>query len=163
MQPPSTRSTPLWKNAAAPGKPSAPAATSRQLAKGLSRSQGCYGRCPSCPASPATSARRRSPRPRWCAITYHRHQGRLGGRDDRSEMGGWVFTVASSHHWSGRGRQSTAIAEPPCPSAQEPVLHRHLAVESRQKIQNYLYGLAGLGACCVSGQAQCPLGASSAS
>src|ERR1700719_3514531 len=37
MQPPSTRSTPLWNYAAAPGKPSAPAATSRQLAKGLSR------------------------------------------------------------------------------------------------------------------------------
>ena len=68
--------------------------------------------------------------------TYYRHQGRLGGHDDRSETGGWVITGASSHHWSGRGRQSTALAEPPCPSAQEPVLHRHLAVESRQKIQN---------------------------
>src|SRR3984893_4188905 len=32
MPPPSTRSTPLWKNAAAPGKPSAPAAASRRLA-----------------------------------------------------------------------------------------------------------------------------------
>ena len=29
MQPPSTRSTPLWKNAAVPGKPSAPAANGR--------------------------------------------------------------------------------------------------------------------------------------
>jgi transposase len=65
---PSTRSTPLWKNAAAPGKPSAPAATSRQLAKGLSRIKRSHGLCPSCPLSPATSARRRSPRPRWCAI-----------------------------------------------------------------------------------------------
>jgi AAA ATPase domain len=64
----STRSTPLWKNAAAPGKPSAPAATSRQLAKGLSRIKQSYGLCPSCPSSPVTSARRRSPRPRWCAI-----------------------------------------------------------------------------------------------
>ena len=68
MQPPSTRSTPLWKNAAAPGKPRAPAATSRRLAKGLSRIKRSYGLCPSCPSSPATSARRRSPRPRWCAI-----------------------------------------------------------------------------------------------
>src|ERR1700716_2861264 len=68
MQPPSTRSTPLWKNAAAPGKPSAPAATSRQLAKGLSRIKQSYGLCPSCPSSPVTSAQRRSPRPRWCAI-----------------------------------------------------------------------------------------------
>ena len=53
---------------AAPGKPSAPAATSRQLAKGLSRIKRSYGLCPRCPSSPATSARRRSPRPRWCAI-----------------------------------------------------------------------------------------------
>jgi hypothetical protein len=44
--------------------------------------------------------------------SYHRHQGRLGGHDDRSETEGWVITGASSHHWSGRGRQSTAIAEP---------------------------------------------------
>jgi chromosome segregation protein len=44
------------------------AATSRQLAKGLLRIKRSYGLCPSCPSSPATSARRRSPRPRWCAI-----------------------------------------------------------------------------------------------
>ncbi|MGB8899799.1 MAG: hypothetical protein WCC90_11470, partial [Methylocella sp.] len=31
------------------------------------------------------------------------------------ETGGWVITGASSHHWSGRGRQSTAIAEPAPP------------------------------------------------
>src|SRR6202035_3137383 len=47
--------------------------------------------------------------------TYYRHQGRLGGHDDRSETGGWVITGASSHHWSGRGRQSTALAEPRAP------------------------------------------------
>ena len=29
--------------------------------------------------------------------TYYRHQGRLGGHDDRSETGGWVITGASSH------------------------------------------------------------------
>lgn len=65
---PSTRSTPLWKNAAAPGKPSAPAATSRRLAKGLSRIKRSCGLCPSHPSSLATSAQARSPRPRWYAI-----------------------------------------------------------------------------------------------
>ena len=62
--------------------------------------------------------------------TYYRHQGRLGGYDDRSETGGWVITGASSHHCSGRGRQSTAIAEPPCPSAQEPVQARRAGPRS---------------------------------
>ena len=47
--------------------------------------------------------------------SYYRHQGRLGGHDDRSETEGWVITGASSHHWSGRGRQSTALAEPCAP------------------------------------------------
>ena len=41
--------------------------------------------------------------------TYYRHQGRLGGHDDRSETGGWVITSASSQLWSGRRRQSTAL------------------------------------------------------
>jgi hypothetical protein len=52
MQPPSTRSTPLWKNAAAPGKPSAPAATSRQLAKGLLRNQAVLRALPELPFEP---------------------------------------------------------------------------------------------------------------
>jgi len=62
--------------------------------------------------------------------TYYRHQGRLGGHDDRSETGGWVITDASSHYCAGRGRQSAAIAEPPCPSAQEPVPARRAGPRS---------------------------------
>jgi hypothetical protein len=36
----------------------------------------------------------------------------LGGHDGRSETRGWVIAGASSHHWSGRGRQSTILAAP---------------------------------------------------
>ena len=40
------------------------------------------------------------------------------------------FPVLKNHISSGRGRQSTAIAEPPCPSAQEPVQARRAGPRS---------------------------------
>jgi hypothetical protein len=64
------------------------------------------------------------------AAAYYRHQGRLGGHDDRSETGGWVITGASSHHWSGRGRQSTALAEPRAPGGRRSLMIR--SAENRQ-------------------------------
>src|SRR5208337_3153263 len=59
-------------------------------------------------------------RARYCDLDctgsmYCRHQGRLGGHDDRSETRGWVITSASGQHWSARGRQSTALVEPGSP------------------------------------------------
>jgi len=54
-------------------------------------------------------------RARYCNLdctgsAYCRHQGRLGGHDDRNETGGWVIPSASGQHWSARGKQPTALA-----------------------------------------------------
>jgi hypothetical protein len=54
----------------------------------VSRIKRSYGLCPSCPSSPATSARRRSPRPRWCCSLASATMRRRRGR----EHSGWKLS-----------------------------------------------------------------------